>query len=208
MSDPKPQPEPAMEEILATIRRIIAEDESGTAPTPARAPVASGDILELTDAIEADGSMRHMAPFGSPRRNLDENRVSPLPDGRIEPAPPSSSAAAEPTGRQQDQGPSAGPIEGAGEREPMVLGAAAAQAATPSSAAQDTLGADERSHVGGDRALENLVREMLQPMLQRWLDENLPGLVEQAVRAEAARVADDTAAPRRVTRARPKAKPD
>lgn len=38
------------------------------------------------------------------------------------------------------------------------------------------------------RTLEDLVREMLRPMLKSWLDDNLPGLVERIVRAEIERV--------------------
>ena len=38
------------------------------------------------------------------------------------------------------------------------------------------------------RTLEDLVREMLRPMLKAWLDDNLPGLVERMVRAEIERV--------------------
>ena len=39
------------------------------------------------------------------------------------------------------------------------------------------------------RTLEDLVREMLRPMLKAWLDDNLPGMVERLVRAEIERVA-------------------
>jgi cell pole-organizing protein PopZ len=38
------------------------------------------------------------------------------------------------------------------------------------------------------RTLEDLVKEMLRPMLKSWLDDNLPGLVERLVRAEIERV--------------------
>ena len=38
------------------------------------------------------------------------------------------------------------------------------------------------------RTIEDLVREMLRPMLKAWLDDNLPGLVERMVRAEIERV--------------------
>ncbi len=38
------------------------------------------------------------------------------------------------------------------------------------------------------RTLEDLVREMLRPMLKSWLDDNLPGMVERIVRAEIERV--------------------
>ena len=38
------------------------------------------------------------------------------------------------------------------------------------------------------RTLEDLVREMLRPMLKGWLDDNLPGMVERIVKAEIERV--------------------
>ena len=38
------------------------------------------------------------------------------------------------------------------------------------------------------RTLEDLVKEMLRPMLKSWLDDNLPGLVERIVKAEIDRV--------------------
>jgi len=38
------------------------------------------------------------------------------------------------------------------------------------------------------RTLEDLVKEMLRPMLKSWLDDNLPGLVEKLVKAEIERV--------------------
>jgi uncharacterized protein len=41
---------------------------------------------------------------------------------------------------------------------------------------------------GGDAQLEELVRQTLRPLLQAWLDANLPPLVERLVQAEIARV--------------------
>ena len=38
------------------------------------------------------------------------------------------------------------------------------------------------------KTLEDLVKEMLRPMLKAWLDDNLPGLVERIVKAEIERV--------------------
>jgi len=43
--------------------------------------------------------------------------------------------------------------------------------------------------VNNARTLEDLVREMLRPMLKSWLDDNLPTLVERIVKAEIDRVA-------------------
>ena len=39
------------------------------------------------------------------------------------------------------------------------------------------------------RTLEDVVREMLRPLLQQWLDANLPGIVQEAVQAEVDRIA-------------------
>jgi len=41
---------------------------------------------------------------------------------------------------------------------------------------------------GADRTLEDIVRGLLRPLLQAWLDEHLPGIVERLVREEIARV--------------------
>jgi cell pole-organizing protein PopZ len=41
----------------------------------------------------------------------------------------------------------------------------------------------------GSRTIEDLVRELLRPMLRTWLDEHLPGMVERMVRAEIERLA-------------------
>lgn len=41
----------------------------------------------------------------------------------------------------------------------------------------------------GETSLEGLAREMLRPMLAEWLDKNLPGMVEEMVQAEIARIA-------------------
>src|SRR5262249_53491408 len=69
MSDAKTQQEPSMEEILASIRRIISEDADGGqkpagAPeaAPAPAPAADDDVLELTDRVNEDGSVENVPP--------------------------------------------------------------------------------------------------------------------------------------------------
>jgi cell pole-organizing protein PopZ len=185
MSDPKPQSEPSMEEILATVRRIIADDESGAGPAaPPRAPSIGSDVLELTEALQPDGSVRHLPPFGSRLGGVGESRFAPPSDARVEPTPPAASlseAASEP------EKPAA--LFAVDEpREPEI--AAAAFAETP---AED--GEKSEPKLGaGERTLEDIVRDTLRPMVQKWLDENLPGLVEREVRAEIARTARDAAA--------------
>ncbi len=50
--------------------------------------------------------------------------------------------------------------------------------------------AERKLAVAGDRTLEDVVRDLLRPLLKAWLDENLPEIVERLARAEIARVVD------------------
>ena len=47
---------------------------------------------------------------------------------------------------------------------------------------------------GGVRTLEDVIRELLQPILQGWLDDKLPEIIERLVRSEIARVLNSVAA--------------
>jgi hypothetical protein len=161
MSDNKLSPEPSMDEILASIRRILAEDDHTVTRPPPRLR-GNADVLDLTEAVNDDGSVRHIAPGSlvvpeAPRK---------LPDGRIEPVPPRPRDAA-----------------AAPEAEPRLVSDAASDAVAASFARLASA-----SQQGGDSSLDDLVRETLRPMLQAWLDEHLPELVERLVRAEIARV--------------------
>ena len=191
MSDPKPKSEPSMDEILATVRRIIAEDESDGAPAPASVPIVSSDVLDLTEALEPDGSVRHIAPFSGSPRTPNEVRVPPLSDGRVEPEPPRSAAAAEAAGRQESSGRSAEANEDAGLREPRgeATSGQGARVAPPASTPAEGIAEGEGRLGGGERTLEDITRELLQPILERWLQENLEGIIEQEVRAQLTRAA-------------------
>ena len=160
-----------MEQILATVRRIIAEDELAAGRSSGGPPPIGAEVLELTEALEPDGSVRHLAPFGAAPRVAGEPRSAPMPDGRIEPAAPRPAVAKPEAGSPEGVEPVAVTRERGSEREPPI-------------------GADG-PRLSGGRSLEELVRELLRPMLQRWLDENLPGLVERAVRAEIARQSEE-----------------
>src|SRR5271155_4250285 len=92
MSDKKSSSEPSMDEILTSIRRILAEDEHVVTHAGPRSR-ANDDVLDLTEALDDDGSVRHIAPIA-----LVTPEPSPaLLDGRIEPAAPRpEGAVAEP----------------------------------------------------------------------------------------------------------------
>ena len=194
-SQPAPSPDPSMEEIIASISRIIAEDKDpadrrlGTkAPGEALAPARGemSDILELTQVVDEDGSVRRISPWVEAATTS-----SPSPDGltaspadaaaRIEPRPSHSNAALE---ARLDP-----------DRERIVSaatsGAAAAAFAQLGALPREGRDEPELSLGGAKRTLEEIVREMLRPLLQSWLDDHLPGIVERLVREEIARVAGE-----------------
>jgi uncharacterized protein len=160
MSDKKLSAEPSMDEILASIRRILAEDDA-TAARPAIRPRGNGDVLDLTEALNDDGTVRHIAPVAL----VMPETPSPKPSdrGRVEPAAPQL---------------------GQSIIEPRLVSDAASDAVAASFARLASVSNRE----DGEYSLDDLVRETLRPMLQAWLDENLPGLVERLVRAEITRV--------------------
>ena len=143
-----------MDEILASIRRILAEDEHAVAHPPARSRAAN-DVLDLTEVLNDDGTVRHIAPAAL----MAPEPPPALPDGRIEPAAP----------RPEGTAP-----------QPRLVSDAASNAVAASFARLASITRGEE--------LDDLVRETLRPMLQAWLDENLPALVERLVKAEIARV--------------------
>jgi cell pole-organizing protein PopZ len=75
------------------------------------------------------------------------------------------------------------PERGVGERGQILSSATSAAVDSAFNALAHTV------LVQNARTLEDLVREMLRPMLKTWLDDNLPGMVERLVRAEIERVA-------------------
>ena len=181
-----------MEEIIASISRIIAEDKDpadrrvGTkaqSDTVAPAPGEKSDILELTQVVNEDGSVRRVSPWAeaatTPSASPDAPTGSPTDaTGRTEPPPSHSDAAHEP---RLDSG-----------RERIVSaatsGAAAAAFAQLGALPRERRDEPELSLGGAKRTLEEIVREMLRPLLQSWLDDHLPGIVERLVREEIARV--------------------
>lgn len=191
MSDPKGQHEPSMEEILASIRRIIAEDGEAAPAAPAaeeKAPRGE-EVLELTEVVEEDGTVVSITagnkkPFAEP-----PPPPPPPPPSRpmfdVEAAPP---PRAEPEPEPLPPPPPAMPFE-TDER----LVSQATETASVSALSQ-LAGLGGRDQLGslplGDagRTLEDLVRELLRPMLRDWLDAHLPQLVERLVQDEIRRM--------------------
>jgi cell pole-organizing protein PopZ len=182
--------EPSMEEIIASISRIIAEDKPGaerrvgaTAPVEAADPTKKSDILELTQVVDEDGSVRRVSPWAG----------DPSAPSRTHDAPIGSPADA--TGRIEAQSLHVGsvlePRLGSGGERIVSAATSGAVAATFAQlgALPRERGSETELPLGGvERTLEEIVREMLRPLLQAWLDSHLPGIVERLVREEITRV--------------------
>jgi uncharacterized protein len=213
MSEAKGQNEPSMEEILASIRRIIAEDGEpagqgasaapppsvaaaepprggsvAVAPLPSSAHDRMDEILELTEVVDEHGDVVNAEP-------------EPEPEPDAAPPPPPRPAAAVPPPVEEWSAPlSPQPF-----REPAVAAdpgerlVSATTAAASVAALAELHGMATRSGSPPEdialgavhRTLEELIRDMLRPMLQSWLDANLPEMVERLVREEMARMVRD-----------------
>ena len=191
-----------MEEILASIRRIISEDDAPAAdPATAAAPEAApepaetspalmdetpsmqepaaveDDVLELTDRYEAPAA-------GETIGDLDvlNPEPDPFPTSFAEPElEPEPVAAPEPA-----PAPAAAPVY-----DSLVGDSAAASAASAFAGLAASFRQPEaiESSGGTGPTIEDLARALLRPMLREWLDANLPGIVEAAVSKEVARIA-------------------
>jgi uncharacterized protein len=213
MSQAAKAQEPSMEEILASIRRIIADDEASKpapkAPEPAAAPASAAsappatpprvapappsrpappvaevkaapapapDVLDLTEAMAAPSADASAPNF----RTIDGNSDIIFSDRASEPPPPSPPPPLPEPARAVDE-PRHQFAQTMPERGLMSANTANAVDSAFNSLANTILGQNART-------LEDLVKEMLRPMLKSWLDDNLPGLVERIVRAEIERV--------------------
>ena len=162
-----------MEEIIASISRIITEDKRADEPVHSAAGETS-DILELTQAVDEDGSVRQLTPSaGNPEAQ------SPANSETVEP-PPRADVALQPSDANRERILSS-----------ATSGAAAAAFAQLGALPRERRREGELPLGGADRTLEDIVRDLLRPLLQTWLDEHLPGIVERLVREEIARVVGD-----------------
>lgn len=193
MNDGKgpPNKDPSMDDILASIRKIISDDEaraqvgslrnanSGERPPvipPAPPSPPRDDVLLLTEIVEEPKSMSTEQP--TPLRAVESMNPAemPQPANEVPPALPSLS-----TGTVK-----ADSLVGDG-----VAGVASSAFARLNQAVQDSVPAPAATSPGpsvGGQTIEDLVKEMLRPMLKEWLDTNLPPMVERYVEREIARL--------------------
>jgi len=253
MTQPAKVTEPSMEEILASIRRIIADDEAKPPPAEAAKP----EKAAAPAAPPKPQAMNDIPPSKVAPAKPAAEKPAPPPAAKPAPAPPPPAPAADAGPNNQDDidallagldaatpAPEMRAPEPEPEPEPDVLELTDEMAMDPAPTpappppsfrkveprddlefaesppprpapsfapvdfdapplppqqpilAQSTVSAVESAfnslaHTvlsSNARTLEDLVKEMLRPMLKSWLDDNLPGLVERIVKAEIERV--------------------
>ena len=162
--------EPSMEDILSSIKRIIAEDSDAALAGPrvkrsvglsplSRPEIApdyadeadeDDEILELTDPVAVEPEPAPAAP------------AAPAPKAKADPVP--------------------------AETKPTLVSSTTVEASRSSLAALSAM--IVKPEVTGGDTLEGLVREMLKPMLADWLDAKLPEIVERQVAQEIRRISE------------------
>jgi cell pole-organizing protein PopZ len=223
-----------MEEILASIRRIIADDEAKPAaaekpaspaaaakpavmkdippsaiapapkpaaaapkpappappPPPASEPAASNNqddidsMLASLDAATPEADIRPAQPEADVFELTDEMALpEPAPlaatFSKVEPQDDIEFTEAKASRRQPAYEP---PFENAAPARPILSHSTVSAVESAFNSLANTVLSNNA------RTLEDLVKEMLRPMLKAWLDDNLPKLVEKIVRAEIERV--------------------
>lgn len=192
--------EPSMEEILSSIKRIIAEEgdeasrgisartsrrvrpiEEVTQPLDIEehgfdeeAPSSyaqAEEILELTDPLD----LEDVAADPAPAQPAPPPVSSPAPEAPVMAKPAPKPAA-----------PGAAPAAESAQADTML--SVESEVATRHSLSALSAMVVKPQADGGDNTLESLVRELLRPMMKDWLDANLPDLVEAMVAKEIARI--------------------
>ncbi len=194
--------DPSMDDILASIRKIISDDEAraqvsgaagasaaANAQTSAQGPAARrDDVLLLTDLVEEPPEAAPaLQPTPLPQR-IDPASAGEMPQPAVPPI-----EAMEPTERVTVMTPVEAPVKQPTETliEPGVAGVAASAFDRLSQAVQESVptpAAHDPGPAVGGRNLEDIVKDMLRPMLKEWLDRNLPPMVERYVEREIVRL--------------------
>ena len=180
MSQPVKAQEPSMEEILASIRRIISDDDVSK-PTSKPAPVPTAATARV-DARNRQNDIDAM-PGGfdaAGDQQLDDPADAQVTADVIALAEAMQAKASAFNGT--DNSTDAVPDGTPGSQHPLLSPRTTAAVDTAFNSLTHTV------LMQNPRTLEDLVREMLKPMLKAWLDDNLPNIVERLVRAEIERV--------------------
>jgi cell pole-organizing protein PopZ len=180
----------SMEEILQSIRKIIAEENDEPVDDPIEPEIEEesedddssspdSDVLELTDAIQDDGSVVNV------NDDVLDNIDNALEEAEDEtpPPPPQPQVTAKPIAPPPPPPKPTPPSAGEG----LVSSVSIAASAEAMRALKSGGNLGSLPFVSGE-TVEGLVMQLLRPMLKEWLDANLPGIVQQEVQREVQRI--------------------
>jgi cell pole-organizing protein PopZ len=141
--------------------------DEATTPEEIRPPLPDGDVFELTDEMAVPDPPQPSFHKVDPHDDLEFTEMAAAKALHRSPALP---PAFEP------------PFESPATPQPMLSRSTVSAVESAFNSLANTVLSNNA------RTLEDLVKEMLRPMLKSWLDDNLPGLVERIVKAEIERV--------------------
>lgn len=168
------RPTSAHDRDVEDIDAMLAGLDGATSPNEVRAPLPDGDVFELTDDMALPG------PVPASFRKVDPPDVE-FASAQEPPRPRPLTFTPQSFERHAKNAQDAPSSRVGGA--PNILSNSTVSAVE---SAFNSLAATVLSN--NARTLEDLVKEMLRPMLKNWLDDNLPGLVERIVKAEIERV--------------------
>lgn len=192
-----------MEEILASIRRIISEDDAPAEAAPVAAapepepepyvepepePVVSSALMDETPSMEEPAaSEEDVLELTEAYEAPAEEILGDLDITAAEPFPSESVFTETPIEVHTPEHPSIPTTS----HDNLVGDTAAASAASAFAGLASTVRKPEpmEPSIGSGPTVDELARALLRPMLKEWLDANLPAIVEAQVRKEVERIA-------------------
>jgi uncharacterized protein len=160
-----PAPEPAVSNSQDDIDAMLASLDAATPEEEIRPAQPEADVFDLTDEMA----------LPDPPAASSFHKIDPQDDLEF-----AENAAARALNRPPSYEPP--PFESAAPVQQILSRSTVSAVESAFNSLANTVLSNNA------RTLEDLVKEMLRPMLKSWLDDNLPGLVERIVKAEIERV--------------------
>jgi cell pole-organizing protein PopZ len=183
-AQPVPAPPPAATNSQDDIDAMLAGLDAETTPDEVRsvaAPAPIEDVLELSEMAVVDRKSAAVFQTVDPQDDVEFSDPRPVRSSQPAVSAPEPQRPAAPAFEERVRARVMEEIEPDAPHPLLSQSTAAAVDSAFNSLAQTVLSNNART-------LEDLVKEMLRPMLKTWLDDNLPKLVEKIVRAEIERV--------------------
>lgn len=178
------QNEPSMEDILASIRNILADEEDKAKDVAEKQPESSAadgkkaGVVDLTaDMIVNETQKAKAAMVETPEEAIDDD-FTPEP---VIPRQPMKEETLNDLIQEKQQS----------SDDDVLISRPTIEAAAHSLSGLRDFAAEQKGDLGnGTLTIEAIVRESVKPYLKEWLDAHLPEIVERIVKKEVAYIMD------------------